>query len=87
LPAGDTTIVVETSYAEERPAGPLDVTLRVGTEIVAKCQVPVSAPLLFTANDCLDIGRCLGSPVSMDYYERAPFPFDGAIERVHVAYT
>ena len=87
LPAGDTTIVVETSYAEERPAGPLDVTLRVDTEIIAKCQVPVSAPLLFTANDCLDIGVCLGSPVSMDYYERAPFPFEGHIKRIHVAYT
>jgi arylsulfatase A-like enzyme len=87
LPAGDTTIVVETSYAEERPAGPLDVTLRVDTEIIAKCLVPVSAPLLFTANDCLDIGVCLGSPVSMDYYERAPFPFEGHIERIHVAYT
>ncbi len=56
-------------------------------EVVAKGQVPVSAPLLFTANDCLDIGVCLGSPVSLDYYDRAPFRFDGHIERVHVAYT
>jgi arylsulfatase A-like enzyme len=87
LPAGHTTIVVDTSYAEERRAGPLDVTLRVDTEIIANCQVPVSAPLLFTANDCLDIGVCLGSPVSMDYYERAPFPFEGHIKRIHVAYT
>jgi hypothetical protein len=47
----------------------------------------MSAPLVFTANDCLDIGTCLGSPVSMDYYHRAPFPFGGHIERVHVAYT
>jgi hypothetical protein len=78
---------VETSYAEQRPAGPLDISLRVGSDLVANCQVPVSAPLLFTANDFLDIGVCLGSPVSMDYYERAPFPFEGHIERVHVAYT
>jgi hypothetical protein len=84
---GPTTIGVETSYATQRPAGPLDITVRVGTDIVAQGQVPVSAPLLFTANDCLDIGVCLGSPVSMDYYERAPFPFEGRIERVHVAYT
>jgi arylsulfatase len=87
LPTGPTTIVVETNYAQERPAGPLDITLRVGSEVVAKCQVPVSAPLLFTANDCLDIGVCLGSPVSRDYYERAPFRFEGTIQRVHVAYT
>jgi hypothetical protein len=86
-PAGKTTIVVETSYAKGAPAGPLDITLRTGQKTVAKCQVPVSAPLLFTANACLDIGVCLGSPVSMDYYERAPFPFEGTIDRVHVAYT
>jgi arylsulfatase len=54
---------------------------------VASTQVPVSAPLLFTANDCLDIGTCLGSPVSMDYRERAPFPLDGRIHEVLVAYT
>ena len=87
LPAGVTTIVVKTHYAEQRPTGPLDVTLTVGGDTVAQCQVPVSAPLLFTANDCLDIGVCLGSPVAMDYYKRAPFPFEGHIERVHVAYT
>jgi arylsulfatase len=87
LPAGSTTITVDTRYAEQRPAGPLDVTLLVGNDTVGSGQVPVSAPLLFTANDCLDIGTCLGSPVSLDYRERAPFPFEGHIRRVHVAYT
>ncbi|OBG85649.1 arylsulfatase [Mycobacterium sp. E136] len=87
VPPGRTTISVQTRYAEQRPAGPLDITLVVGGGTVATGQVPVSAPLLFTANDCLDIGTCLGSPVSLDYRERAPFPFEGVIDRVHVAYT
>ncbi|OBB35414.1 arylsulfatase [Mycobacterium sp. 852002-51961_SCH5331710] len=87
VPPGRTTISVQTRYAEQRPAGPLDITLAVGGKAVATGQVPVSAPLLFTANDCLDIGTCLGSPVSLDYRERAPFPFEGVIDRVHVAYT
>jgi len=78
---------VDTSYAEKRPAGPLDVVMRVGAEVVAQGRVPVSAPLAFTANDCLDIGVCLGSLVSLDHYEMAPFPFEGRIERVRVAYT
>jgi arylsulfatase len=43
--------------------------------------------LLFSANDCLDFGIALGSPVSMGYYDRAPFPFNGTIERVHGRYT
>jgi arylsulfatase len=48
--------------------------------------VPVSAPLLFTANDCLDIGIALGSPVSLDYREKAPFKFTGTIDKVNVKY-
>ncbi|MGB9252561.1 MAG: arylsulfatase, partial [Mycobacterium sp.] len=87
LQPGPTTIVVETAYAEQRPAGPLDITLRIGHEVLATGRVPVSAPLLFTANDCFDIGVCLGSPVSEDYYDKAPFRFTGRIDRVHVAYT
>jgi arylsulfatase len=47
----------------------------------------VSAPLLFTANDCLDIGADLGSPVSVDYYDKAPFKFNGKIDRAQVKYT
>jgi arylsulfatase len=28
----------------------------------------------------------LGSPVSLDYYDRAPFPFNGAINTMDVRY-
>ncbi|WP_395309290.1 arylsulfatase [Mycobacterium sp. AMU20-3851] len=86
VPPGRATITVSTRYAEPRPAGPLDITLAYNGETIAGGQVPVSAPLLFTANDCLDIGTCLGSPVSLDYRERAPFPFEGRIHRVHAGY-
>ncbi len=87
VPAGRRTIEIRTRYLEPRPGGPLEITLAVDGSDVAVGQVPVSAPLLFTANDCLDIGTCLGSPVSLDYRERAPFPFEGTIDRVHVAYA
>jgi arylsulfatase A-like enzyme len=86
LPTGKVRIEVETKYAELRPAGPLDVTLKVNGENVAQGRVPISAPLLFTANDCLDIGIALGSPVSLDYREKAPFKFNGTIDNVHVQY-
>lgn len=87
VPPGRATLTVTTQYADPRPAGPLDITVARNGETLAGGQVPISAPLLFTANDCLDIGTCLGSPVSLDYRERAPFPFEGQIHRVHVAYT
>ncbi len=86
LSPGKAKIEVETSYVEPKPAGPLKVVIRVAGKEVASGVVPVSAPLLFTANDCLDIGVDLGSPVSVDYYDQAPFKFDGKIENVHVRY-
>ncbi|MEF2977254.1 arylsulfatase [Subtercola sp. YIM 133946] len=87
VPAGDVEIVVETSYLEPRPGGPLSVVLSLDGSEVASGTVPISAPLLFTANDCLDIGICLGAPVSLDYYDKAPFPFTGEISTVNVRYT
>lgn len=86
LAAGDHTIEIETSYLEPRPGGPLHVALRVDGAEVASGTVPVSAPLLFSANDCLDIGRAYGGAVSRAYTDRMPFAFDGEIGRVHVAY-
>lgn len=87
LSAGKAKIEVLTSYVEPKPAGPLKIVLKVNGKAVASGIVPISAPLLFTANDCLDIGTDLGSPVSLDYYDKAPFTFDGKIETVHVQYT
>ena len=87
LPAGKVKIEVETAYAVPKPAGPLNITMKVNGEVFATGQVPISAPLLFTANDCLDIGIALGSPVSLDYYDKVPFKFNGTIEQVHVGYV
>jgi hypothetical protein len=57
---------------ERKPAGPLKVVLKVNGTEVASGVVPVSAPLIFTANDCLDFGIDLGSPVGLEYYDQAP---------------
>ena len=87
LPTGKVRIEVETRYVVQRPGGPLKVTMKAAGKVVAEGAVPISAPLLFTANDCLDIGIALGSPVSLDYYDKAPFKFNGTIEQVHVKYS
>ena len=87
LPKGKVKIEVETSYIEPRPAGPLKVILKVNGNVFAEGTVPVSAPLGFTGNDCLDIGQALGAPVSLDYRDKAPFKFNGTIDQVHVKYV
>jgi hypothetical protein len=87
LPVGKVRIEVATTYAVPKPGGPLNITMKVNGEVVATGKVPISAPLLFTANDCLDIGIALGSPVSLDYCDKAPFKFNGTIEQVRVRYV
>ncbi len=87
LPAGKVKIQVETSYVERKAAGPLKVVLKVNGKEVASGVVPVSAPLGFTANDALDFGIDLGSPVGLEYYDKAPFKFNGKIGQAHVEYS
>jgi hypothetical protein len=87
LPEGAVKIEIETSYAEPKPGGPLNIVMKVNGQNFGTGLVPISAPLLFSANDCLDIGIALGAPVSLDYYDKAPFPFNGTIKNVNVLYT
>jgi arylsulfatase A-like enzyme len=87
LPAGKAKIEVETRLVHQGPGSPLAVTIKVDGREVAKGEVPLSAPLTFTANDCFDVGTDLGSPVSVDYFDHAPYDFTGTIERLHVEYV
>ena len=43
-----------------------------------------TVPAAFSASETFDVGVDLGSPVSLDYFDRRPFRFDGAIEDVRV---
>ena len=47
----------------------------------------MTAPMAFTANDCLDFGSDLGSPVSLDYFDQAPFKFNGTLGTSRITYV
>jgi len=79
LPTGDVKIDVVSRLTSPKLGSALDVTLKENGTVVAKGQVPITAAVAFTANDALDFGSDLGSPVSMDYYDLAPFTFNGEI--------
>jgi arylsulfatase len=85
LPTGKVKIEVE-SKLTARIGGPMDITLKVDGKIVAQGQVPLTAGYHFTSNDCLDLGSDLGSPVSLDYFEQAPFAFNGTLGTTKIAY-
>jgi hypothetical protein len=63
------------------------ISMSVNGEDYGSDKIPISAPLIFSANDCLDIGICLGGPVFLDYSDRAPFPFNAQIDTVNIRYT
>ncbi|WFB37828.1 arylsulfatase [Kiritimatiellota bacterium B12222] len=86
LPVGKVNIEVVSRLTSSKRGSPLNVTLKVNGKEVAKGQVPITAAVAFTANDCLDFGSDLGSPVSIDYYDEAPFKFNGTMGTSKVWY-
>jgi arylsulfatase len=87
LPAGKATIEVVSGFERQGPNLVGTIAINVNGKQVASGTVPRCAPLLFTANDCLDLGSDLGSAVSTDYYDKAPFKLNGTVESVHVKYA
>jgi arylsulfatase len=84
LPTGKVKIEVETRIAA--PRGAADVVIRIDGKEVAKTRVPRTAALAFTANDAFDVGVDNYSPVSQAYFDRAPFRFNGTIDKVEIRY-
>ncbi len=85
LPAGKVKIEVE-SKLTDKIGGPMDITLRANGRVVAQGHVPAAMSLHFTSNATFDIGEDRDSPVSLDYYDQAPFAFNGAICRTKIEY-
>ena len=78
-------IEVESKLAA-KIGGPMDVTLKVNGKEVAQGQVPAAMSLHFTSNATFDIGTDLDSPVSLDYFDQAPFAFNGTIGTTTIKY-
>jgi hypothetical protein len=82
LSAGKHTI--EVSETISQPGAAADVLLTVDGKEVAGTTVTRTVPGAFTASETFDVGADLGSPVALDYYDRAPFRFEGKISRLRV---
>jgi len=82
LAAGKHKIEVDTTIA--KPGGPAAIVLKVDGAEVGQLHVKRTVAGAFTASETLDVGVDLGSPVSLDYFDRRPFAFDGKINNVTV---
>jgi len=75
---------IEVDTTIEKPGAPATVILTVDNKEVARTTVKRTVPAAFTASESFNVGIDLGSPVSLDYFDRRPFKFDGKIEKVGV---
>ncbi len=53
---------------------------------MAQGRIERSVPAGHTASETFDVGVYLGSPVSLDYVDRAPFNFNGKINQIDIKY-
>jgi arylsulfatase len=75
---------IEVSTTISKPGAAAEVVLTVDGAEVARATVKRTVPAAFTASETFDVGIDLGSPVSLDYFDRRPFRFDGKIAAVDV---
>jgi arylsulfatase A-like enzyme len=85
LAVGKAKIEIESKLAGPI-GGQMNVTMKVNGQVVAQGQVPAAMSLHFTSNDTFDIGSDVGSPVSLDYFDKAPFAFNGTIGTTRISY-
>ncbi len=83
LTPGRHRIEVDTTIA--KPGAPAQIVLSVDGREVTRTTVARTVPAAFTASESFDVGVDLGSPVSLDYFDRRPFAFDGTIDSVRVS--
>jgi arylsulfatase len=85
LPTGKVKVEIESKLTASI-GGPMDITLRVNGKVVGQGNVPAAMSLHFASNATFDIGTDLDSPVSLDYYDLAPFSFNGKIGKTSIIY-
>jgi hypothetical protein len=86
IPTGKVKIEVETKYDTEERLGPATVTLKVNGKQVGQGRIEQSVPSGHGV-ETFDVGMDLGSSVALDYFDRAPFRFNGKIEKINIRYT
>ena len=85
LPVGDVRIAMEMSTPPQR-AAPAELIFWINGNQVAKGTVERTIPASFTASETFDVGMDTNSPVADDYFDQAPFRFNGQLTRLQFQY-
>ena len=86
LPTGDVTIELESRFEPGKRNGPMNLEIRVNGKVMGQGRVPRTTGYAMSGNDTFDVGRDSYSPVSPLYYDRAPFTFNGTIQKLRIKY-
>jgi len=84
ISSGKHQFEITTIIKDNKPGAPATITLVVDGKQVGEMKTLGTVPAAFSASETLDVGIDLGSPVSYDYLEKAPFKFDGKINSVNI---
>jgi arylsulfatase len=82
LPEGEVTI----AYEMRTPPGrgvPAALKFWINGKEAATGTVRSTVPAGFTVTETFDVGMDLNSPVADDYYDKAPFKFEGSLNKLH----
>ncbi len=85
LAPGRHVIEVETLMASKQYGAPAQVTLRIDGREVGRTTIPATMPQTFVTG-MFNVGESTGAPVSLEYFDLAPFKFNGKINDIHVRY-
>jgi arylsulfatase len=86
LQAGPHQAVITVQMESDRYRCPADVSIELDGTTVATARIERTVPAMFTFSETFDVGKDLGSPVSLQYTDRKPFAFTGSIESVRCRY-
>ena len=82
LPAGEVKIAYEMRTPEER-AAPAELTFWINGKEAATGKLQRTIPMVFTASETFDVGMDTLSPVADDYFDMAPFEFEGVLKKLY----
>ena len=85
LPAGADKIAYEMRTPMER-AAPAELEFWINGKEAATGKVQRTVPAVFTASETFDVGMDTASPVANDYFDKAPFKFEGTLTKLHFKY-
>ncbi len=86
MAAGDHEAIIELVMETTRHRSPAQLNIDLDGRRVASTRVGRTMPAMFSFSETFDVGKDLGSPVSLVYATRKPFAFSGNIETVECTY-